>query len=124
MYLPLSYLPVSYTLSQVSCLYISSILSARLSFPPPQVIGEAVLSLSPEECDRVFPTLYLPVMTEGNKRVLRPYRKYVPIPAWWKFKSNMKALNSYLIGLIRGRWHARKAGNAPKKGDILDRCGR
>lgn len=27
-----------------------------------QVIGEAILSLTPEESDRVFPHLYLPIM--------------------------------------------------------------
>jgi hypothetical protein len=94
-----------------------------------QVIGEAILSLPPEDCDRVssssgcswsanlynpaapqqrplliahnscvfsdglirsalhayrclpvqvFPQLYLPVMEESNKRVLRPHRKYLP----------------------------------------------
>lgn len=26
-----------------------------------QIIGEAILSLPPDECDRVFPHLYLPV---------------------------------------------------------------
>ena len=37
-----------------------------------QVIGDAVLSLPPAECDRVFPELYLPVMEEANLRALRP----------------------------------------------------
>ena len=39
-----------------------------------QVIGEAVLSLPPDECDAVFPELYLPVMEEANLRALRPWR--------------------------------------------------
>jgi hypothetical protein len=48
------------------------------------VIGEAILSLPPEECDRVFPQLYLPVMEEANQRVLRPHLKYLPTPSWFK----------------------------------------
>eukprot|EP00879_Flechtneria_rotunda_P019652 GHRR01020649.1.p1 GENE.GHRR01020649.1~~GHRR01020649.1.p1 ORF type:complete len:480 (+),score=98.10 GHRR01020649.1:247-1686(+) len=86
-----------------------------------QIIGEAILSLPPEECDRVFPKLYLPVMEEGNKRVLRPYRKYLPTPAWFSFKYKMAQLNSFLTHLIRDRWGARQAGNVPERGDILDR---
>ena len=31
-----------------------------------QIIGEAILSLPPDECDRVFPHLYLPVRTGGS----------------------------------------------------------
>lgn len=86
-----------------------------------QVIGEAILSLPPEECDRVFPQLYLPVMEEANQRVLRPHRKYLPTPSWFAFRSNVAALNAYLVGLIRSRWQARMAGKVPQGGDILDR---
>lgn len=86
-----------------------------------QVIGEAILSLPPEECDRVFPKLYLPVMEEAHQRVLRPYRKYLPIPEWFKFRSRMAQLNSYIIGIIRKRWEARLQGKVPAKLDILDR---
>ncbi|KXZ46282.1 hypothetical protein GPECTOR_45g152 [Gonium pectorale] len=87
-----------------------------------QVIGEAVLSLGPEECDRVFPQLYLPVMNEANHRVLRPYRMYLPTPEWFRFRSRMAKLNSFLIDLFRRRWQARQsAGSKPKPADILDR---
>mmetsp|Transcript_26506 Transcript_26506/g.67408 ORF Transcript_26506/g.67408 Transcript_26506/m.67408 type:complete len:518 (-) Transcript_26506:88-1641(-) len=86
-----------------------------------QIIGDAVLSLSPEECDRVFPALYLPVMEEANKRVLRPYRMYLPLlPAWWQFRSRMARLNDYLITYFRQRWQARLKG-LPRPRDILDR---
>eukprot|EP00882_Tetradesmus_deserticola_P024320 GHRQ01026577.1.p1 GENE.GHRQ01026577.1~~GHRQ01026577.1.p1 ORF type:complete len:425 (+),score=136.65 GHRQ01026577.1:555-1829(+) len=85
-----------------------------------QIIGEAILSLPPDECDRVFPQLYLPVMEEGNKRVLRPHRKYLPTPDWFAFKWRMSQLNSFLTSLIRARWQARQAGK-PGRGDILDR---
>eukprot|EP00198_Chlamydomonas_reinhardtii_P012870 XP_001702207.1 cytochrome P450 [Chlamydomonas reinhardtii] len=97
-----------------------------------QVIGEAVLSLGPEECDRVFPQLYLPVMNEANRRVLRPYRMYLPTPEWFRFSSRMGQLNGFLIDLFRRRWQARQAAAAaaqgegsssskPKPADILDR---
>jgi hypothetical protein len=69
---------------------------------------------------QVFPQLYLPVMEEGNKRVLRPYRKYLPTPDWFSFKWRMSKLNSFLTNLIRVRWQARQAGK-PGRGDILDR---
>jgi hypothetical protein len=59
-------------------------------------------------------------MEEGNKRVLRPYRKYLPTPDWFAFKWRMSKLNSFLINLIRCRWQARQAGK-PGTRDILDR---
>lgn len=60
-------------------------------------------------------------MEEANQRVLRPHRKYLPTPGWFKFRSNMAQLNAYLLGVIRGRWAARMAGQQPEGGDILDR---
>lgn len=48
-----------------------------------QVIGEAILSLSPEESDELFPSLYLPIMDECNARSLSPWRTYVPSPDWF-----------------------------------------
>ncbi|KAG2487471.1 hypothetical protein HYH03_013893 [Edaphochlamys debaryana] len=91
-----------------------------------QVIGEAVLSLGPEDCDRVFPSLYLPVMSEANRRVLRPYRMLLPTPEWFRFRSRMQQLNTFLVDLFRKRWQARQAARgdgekAPKPTDILDR---
>lgn len=65
-----------------------------------QVIGEAILSLAPEESDRVFPHLYLPIMEEGNRRSLEPWRTYLPIP-WFRHRSNVRQLNSYIIGALR-----------------------
>ena len=63
-----------------------------------------MLSLPPAECDKVFPKLYLPVMTEANHRVLRPYRRFLPTPAWFRFRNNVGRLNAYLINLFRERW--------------------
>lgn len=68
-----------------------------------QVIGEAILSLSPEESDRVFPHLYLPIMEEGNRRSLEPWRSYLPTPAWFRQRSNVRQLNAYIIGASAGR---------------------
>lgn len=58
---------------------------------------------TPFVLQQVFPQLYLPVMEEGNQRVLRPYRKYLPTPSWFSFKHKMSQLNSYLVNLIRSR---------------------
>lgn len=84
-----------------------------------QVIGEAILSLPPEECDKVFPALYLPVMEESNKRVLAPWRFLYPITVL-QYNSRVRKLNNYIIGIIRSRRAARAAGHPPP-GDILDR---
>ncbi|KAK9909425.1 hypothetical protein WJX75_002020 [Coccomyxa subellipsoidea] len=86
-----------------------------------QVIGEAVLSLPPEECDRVFPQLYLPVMAEANLRAIRPWRQYLPTPSFFAFLWRMSRLNSYIRTLLRTRWHTRHARSHAPKRDILDR---
>ena len=74
-----------------------------------QIIGEAVLSLPPGECDRVFPELYLPVMEEANLRALRPWRSLVPGEARRKYARGIKALDAYIRALLRERWAERKA---------------
>jgi cytochrome P450 len=84
-----------------------------------QVIGEAILSLPPAECDRVFPALYLPVMEEGNRRVLAPWRAAYPLTAW-RHAARVRALDAYIKGLIRARRAARAAGQETPP-DILDR---
>lgn len=86
-----------------------------------QVIGEAILGLHHDECDQVFPQLYLPVMEEANLRVLAPWREYLPTPAWWLFNSRMRHLNSYILGLLRKRWSVRRSGLGPEKPDVLER---
>ena len=84
-----------------------------------QIIGEAILSLPPEECDHVFPELYIPVMEESNHRVLAPWRNLYPVTAW-HYSSRVRRLNSYIINILRERRAARAAGKEPKD-DILDR---
>lgn len=82
-----------------------------------QVIGEAILSLPPEECDRVFPALYLPVMEESNRRVLEPWRYLFPVTVW-KYNARVTQLNTFIINLIRGR-RAERAAVAEKGGDAF-----
>ena len=73
-----------------------------------QVIGEAILSLPPEECDRVFPALYLPVMEESNKRVLAPWRQLYPLQAW-QYNSRVRQVGRGLsIACRSGGWREQK----------------
>lgn len=37
------------------------------------------------------------------------------------YRRRVSQLNAFLIDLMRRRWAARQAGNAPARGDILDR---
>lgn len=51
-----------YKLSPGSCrLYLNSVLVL-------QVISEALLSLSAEESDETFASVYMPIVVEGHKR--------------------------------------------------------
>lgn len=70
---------------------------------------------------QVFPQLYLPVMEESNRRVLQPWREWLPTPALFLYNSRMRHLNSYILGLLRKRWAERKAGAGPAKPDVLER---
>lgn len=56
-----------------------------------QVIGEAILSLSPEESDELFPSLYLPIMDECNARSLSPWRTYIPSAEWFAHRWRVRA---------------------------------
>jgi len=72
-----------------------------------QVIGEAILSMSHEEADKVFPLLYLPIMEEANKRSLRPWREFLPTAEWFGHKRRIGQLNAYIKDLLRKRWAQR-----------------
>lgn len=50
-----------------------------------QVIGEAVLSMTPEQCDNVFPALYLPIVEEANRRTWYPFRAWLPLPSTFAY---------------------------------------
>lgn len=41
--------------------------------------------------------------------------------SWFQYRQRVSQLNAFLIDLMRRRWAARQAGNAPARGDILDR---
>lgn len=73
-----------------------------------QVIAEAVLSLSPEESDQTFARMYLPIVTEGNRRTWYPHRAYLPTPAFWAFRKDVKVLNDYITSVIEKRWQLRQ----------------
>lgn len=86
-----------------------------------QVIGEAILSLGPEACDAVFPSLYLPVMEESNRRVLQPWRYLYPMTVW-SYNQRVKQLDTFIKGVIRERRRERAmAGDAYASKDILDK---
>ena len=91
-----------------------------------QVIGELVLSLNHEESDAIFPKLYLPVVTECNRRVWSPWRAFMP---WLKGSRDrnrcIAELNGVLVSMIRQRWSLRhlesKDGKEVKRRqDMLD----
>ena len=86
-----------------------------------QVIGEAILSLSPEESDEVMPNLYLPIMEECNRRSLEPWRAYLPNKEYFSHKNKVKKLNAYVIKLIRQRWKLKHSVTAtPNVDDSID----
>lgn len=117
---PLSPIPVFSPISSPSPATASS--QPVTSAPPPrpsQVIGEILLSLPPDECDRVFPEVYLPVMAESNRRVLAPWRRYLFfLPEFWRYSSRLRFLDLYLKRIIAARWAAMEAaGPAPAAGE-------
>ena len=69
---------------------------------------------------QVFPKLYLPLMTEGNLRALRPWRMYLPTPSWFKYRSGLAQLDAYVIRILNERWHARSQGSG-RKLDLLEK---
>ena len=72
---------------------------------------------------QVFPELYLPVMTENNLRVLKPWRAYLPSLAQLRHKDKVRRLNSYVKRLVHRRWAERQqSGNsAAHNQDVLER---
>lgn len=90
-----------------------------------QVIADVLLSLLPEESDVTFATMYLPIVEEGNLRTWHPERMFLPIPAWFKFRSDVDKLNKYVEGLIDNRRMLRSLessrGANGRKQDVLDK---
>ena len=92
-----------------------------------QVISETFFSLSAEESNTTFATMYLPIVEEGNERVWHPYRSLgFMFPFWWKHQWNVRKLNRYVEGLIEKRYsnfYAPTQGikhEDDRKTDVLD----
>ena len=66
---------------------------------------------------QVFPELYLPVMTENNLRVLKPWRAYIPSLTQLQHRAKVRRLNAYITQLLHKRWAARQSRS---KGDPED----
>ncbi|CAM45287.1 cytochrome p450-like protein [Leishmania braziliensis MHOM/BR/75/M2904] len=88
-----------------------------------QVISETALSLSAEEADRIFPTLYLPIVHECNRRVWAPWRAYMPFLHGSRQRNHcLSELNKALRDIICSRWEQRKDSKYAKRPDILALC--
>lgn len=84
-----------------------------------QVIGEAVLSMTAEESNKVFPELYLPIVEEANLRTWYPYRPYLPTRANFRYMRAVYELNTFVTDMIKRRRAEFLKGD--RKDDILDR---
>lgn len=88
-----------------------------------QVIGESALSLTAEESDRIFPSLYLPIVHECNRRVWAPWRAFMPFLQGSRERNQcLRDLNNVLSDLIRSRWEQRHDPRYTKNPDILSLC--
>jgi cytochrome P450 len=63
-------------------------------------------------------------MEESNRRVLAPWRTWLPTPEWFRYHRNVAALNKYIMGVLKTRWAKRQRGEGAKEGegDIVDRA--
>jgi len=85
-----------------------------------QVISNTFLSLSAQESDSNFATMYLPIVDECNMRVWQPWRSAcIFMPFWWKHQFHIYRLNKYVSKLIQTRWEERHHGGI-RKNDIMD----
>eukprot|EP00013_Stygamoeba_regulata_P025127 CAMPEP_0177646300 /NCGR_PEP_ID=MMETSP0447-20121125/9702_1 /TAXON_ID=0 /ORGANISM="Stygamoeba regulata, Strain BSH-02190019" /LENGTH=432 /DNA_ID=CAMNT_0019148827 /DNA_START=285 /DNA_END=1583 /DNA_ORIENTATION=- len=75
-----------------------------------QVIGEAVLSMPPDQSDKVFPRLYLPIVEEANLRTFYPWRAYLPLPGNFSFHKNVRELNQFVTDKVCTRWEEHRTG--------------
>lgn len=88
-----------------------------------QVIGESALSLSPEETDKIFPALYLPIVHECNRRVWEPWRAFMPFLEGSRTRNCcLVELNKVLSEFIVERWENREKFLSKNKPDILALC--
>lgn len=98
-----------------------------------QVIGETALSLTPDETDAIFPSLYLPIVHECNARVWAPWRAYMPfLRSFREQRHCLRELNRVISDIICKRWAALerhtentekdKKSETAKRPDILTLC--
>jgi len=58
-----------------------------------QVMGEALLGISPDEADRNLSTAFLPLVAECNRRSYNPLRAWLPLPAAWRHRRLLRRLD-------------------------------
>lgn len=92
-----------------------------------EVIGKTILNLGPQECSDIFPKLYLPIISEANKRIWYPWRAYM---FWTKdyqdYQKGVLQLNEYVTSLVVDRKNKmeklyKESVQDPPFSDILDR---
>lgn len=85
-----------------------------------QVIGEMVLSLQPEETDRIFSKLYIPIVYECNRRVWEPWRTWMIFSEGFQTRRrSLRQLNETLEDIIKKRW---EEGHKATDRDIMALC--
>ena len=85
-----------------------------------QVIGEAVLSMTPAECDASLPALYLPIVEEANVRAWYPMRAWLPLPSTFHYNACVRRLNNFVVDLIKRRIASKHvdASGRPRVADL------
>ncbi len=69
------------------------------------MISSALLDIPQEESDSHFAKMYLPIVTEMNKRVWNPFRRMAFfLPFWWRYRATLKALNRYVSEIVLSKW--------------------
>ncbi len=82
------------------------------------MISSALLGISQEESDSHFAKMYLPIVTEMNKRVWNPFRDYAFfLPSWWRYRATLKALDSYVSDIILSIW--REGGHSSRTSEMM-----
>ncbi len=82
------------------------------------MISSALLDIPQEESDSHFAKMYLPIVTEMNKRVWNPFRSMAFfLPFWWRYQSTLKALNRYVSEIILSKW--KMGGHDPRTSEAM-----
>ncbi len=82
------------------------------------MISSALLGISQEESDSHFAKMYLPIVTEMNKRVWNPFRGLAFfLPFWWRYRSTLRALDRYVSEIVLSKW--KKGGRDPKTSEMM-----